>query len=242
MRVEEVDVIVLCGGRGSRLGTLTARMPKPLLPIAGRPFLLGLLSRLQGEGFRRFILAAHYLAGRFAEFIAEHQKAFPEMQLVVEPEPLGTGGALRHAVQGVGSATFLALNGDTWLHQEMKPVLEDHQRQGSVFTALGVQAGNVDGGSAQKGVWQMDASRRITAFVPRETSSAGWINAGVYVIEREFALAWPAGSYSLEERFPVLLKGKRATLFPSDGRLLDIGTPTDYRRAEALLGAGDRAA
>lgn len=197
--------------------------------------MIGLLSRLQGEGFRRFILAAHYLADCFGQFIADHRHFLPEVELLVEPEPLGTGGALRHAVRAIRSHTFLALNGDTWVDQEMKALLDDHQSRGSHFTALGMQAGKAEGGILRKGVWEVDATRRITGFQPREASEGGWVNAGVYVIEREFASTWPAGSYSLEENFPILLKGKKATLFPSHGRLLDIGTPMDYQRAEALL-------
>lgn len=238
LRPEQVDVVLLCGGRGTRLGPLTAQVPKPLLPVNGRPFLLSLLLRLKGEGFRRFILAAHYLSGRFEQFMAESQDLLPELELVVEPEPLGTGGAVRHAVRAVRSSTFVALNGDTWVNQELKAVLEYHQRRESLFSALGVAAERVEGGSLQKGVWQVGVGQRIMGFSPHGSSAAGWVNAGVYVMEREFVLTWPTGSYSLEESSPLLLKGKKAYLYRSDGRLLDIGTPIDYQRADEVVPLG----
>jgi DNA-binding MarR family transcriptional regulator len=108
-----VDVVILCGGRGTRLAPLTSRTPKPLLPVAGEPFLLHLLLRLKEEGFRRFMLAAHYLPEQFEAFVERHRDPFPGLRLVVEPKPLGTGGALRHAADHVESTHFLLL-GSPW--------------------------------------------------------------------------------------------------------------------------------
>lgn len=68
------DVVILCGGRGARLGELTTHRPKPLLYVGGRPFLFRVLGRMKEEGFTRIILAVHYLAGRFRAFISTYQE------------------------------------------------------------------------------------------------------------------------------------------------------------------------
>jgi NDP-sugar pyrophosphorylase family protein len=204
------DVVVLCGGRGRRLGTLSAQTPKPLLEVAGHPFLFHLLVQMKREGFRRVILAAHYLAEQFWAFIATYQGLVPELELIVEPRPLGTGGALRYAAEAVSSSACVVLNGDTWVSQPVAP--------------------------AQKGVWSVGADHRVLGFTTQESVSDGWVNAGMYIFNRILIGSWPQGRcYSLEDNLPALLSGQRAALFYSEGRLLDIGTPACYALASRIL-------
>lgn len=231
------DVVILCGGRGARLRSLTAHTPKPLLPIGKYPFLLRLLLQMEQEGFTRFILAVHYLADHFRTLLSNYSDVVPDVQLVVEPEPLGTGGALRHAAESVRSSTLVAVNGDSWVTQPLEPVLADHAREGRSFTVVAVQAVNVEGGASRKGVWRMGPGGDVIGFATEESVSDGWVNAGIYVLDREMVLSWPQGGYSLEENLPSLLKGRQAGVFCSTGRLLDIGTPDCYERAASLLDA-----
>ena len=233
------DVVILCGGRGTRLGLLTEKTPKPLLPVGGHPFLLRLLLQLEQEGFSRFILAAHYLADHFRTLLSTYNDVVPNVDLIVEEEPLGTGGALRHAAGRVGTATFVAINGDSWVSQPLEPVLADHARAGRLFTVVAVQAANVEGGASRKGVWRISPGGEVAGFATEESVSDGWVNAGIYVLDREMVLSWPKGKYSLEENLTSLLQGKRAGVFCSTARLLDIGTPDCYERASQVLEAQD---
>ncbi len=235
----DLDVVILCGGRGTRLGALSATTPKPLLPIAGRPFLLHLLMRLQGEGFTRVILAAHYLAEQFRAFIQAQQSLMPEMELLVEPRPLGTGGALRYAAESVRSSTFVALNGDSWIAQPLAPVLEDHTQHARVFTGVVIPAAQVTGGASAKGVWRIGADRTVQGFITQEQATNDWVNAGLYLLDRAFVRSWPLGAYSLEQHFATLLRGKAAGVFYSAERLLDIGTPACYESANRILASAD---
>ena len=233
--LSSIDVVVLCGGRGTRLGDLTANVPKPLLPVGKYPFLLRLLLQMEQEGFVRFILAVHYLADHFRNLLSTYEDVVPDVRLVVESEPLGTGGALRHAAESVSSSTFVAINGDSWVTQPLEPVLADHVQSGRTFTVVAVQAANVEGGAMRKGVWRMGPGGDVTGFATEELVSDGWVNAGIYVLDREMVLSWPKGHYSLEENLSSLLKGKQAGVFCSAGKLLDIGTPDCYQRASHIL-------
>lgn len=229
---EATDVVILCGGRGTRLGTLSARTPKPLLPIGGRPFLHYLLLQMKQQGFTRVILAAQYLADQFQVFVSEYREVVKELRLVIEPEPLGTGGALRHAADHVRSSTFVAVNGDTWLPQPLMPVLRAHERSGRRMTAVVVEAAQVEGGAVNKGTWEVGVDGAVRGFVTSAASVGGWINGGLYVLDRQLARSWPRGSYSLEADLMSLVAGSLVGVFRSRERLLDIGTPESLALAE----------
>lgn len=244
------DLLVLCGGRGTRLGGLTEATPKPLLPVAGRPFLLPRLRALRAEGFRRVILAAHYLPEQFRTFMAAYRDLLPETELVVEPTPLGTGGAVRHAVGAVRTETCVILNGDTWLAQPIAPVVAEHAALRRAFTAVVVPADGVAGDARQKGVWALDPQGGVVGMTTPTRAASGWVNAGCYVAARAFLTGWPTGAYSVEAQLPALLGRLRRDevgVFrvprPSVGppQLVDIGTPQVYANAEQLLETMDRA-
>lgn len=232
---ESTDVVILCGGKGARLKSLTDATPKPLLPVRGEPFLLRLLFRLRREGFGRFILAAHHLSQKFELFLEENRAALQGVQLLIEPEPLGTGGALRHAVGQVSSPHFLALNGDSWVDQALAPMVAEHVRAGWQTTVLAVRADHVEGKALQKGLLRLGDRREILGFDTPESANGGWVNGGCYLFERSVVASWPLGSYGLEPRWTELLAGKRVGAYCSEGRLLDIGTPEVYGRAAELL-------
>jgi len=232
----DVDVVVLCGGRGSRLGPLTERVPKPLLPVGEHPFLLHQLMRLQHEGFRRFILAAGYLSKQFEEFARTWREAAPGMEVVIEPKPLGTGGGLRLAAERVRSERFVALNGDSVLDEPITPVLATHCEASRAMTLMAVRAARVVGGAAQKAICHLGAQDALLGFETVGHEAEGWINGGVYIIERAMALSWPVGAYSVESEMMWLVAGWRVGVWRSQGQLLDIGTPDCYAQAAEILG------
>lgn len=232
-----MEAVILCGGRGMRLGALSANTPKPLLPVGGAPFLHHLLTAMRHEGVTRVVLSAHYLAEQFEAFVRHAEVTLPELELVIEPTPLGTGGGLRYAVDHVRSSTFVARNGDSWCPQLLAPVLEEHRRLRRRFTAVVVPASQVTGGALNKGTWEIGPDGAIRGFTTAAHAAAGWVNAGLYVIERALASRWPAGAYSLEAQLPVLLQGEAAGVFCADQPLLDIGTPACYDLAPSLMSA-----
>lgn len=231
---ETTDVVILCGGRGTRLGALTANTPKPLLLVAGLPFLLRRVMALRREGFSRILLATHYLAGRFHEFAARYAQAVPGLVVIEEPALLGTGGALRHASTFVRSPIFVALNGDSWMAQPAAPVLAEHGRGNRRMSLVVVRAGRIAGHRRAKGIVTFNAEGRIVGFSTGEASAEDWVNSGLYVLDRAMVQGWPEGSYGLESHVSDLVPSG-GFVFLSEEALLDIGTPECYARAQQVL-------
>ncbi len=231
LKPETTDAVLLCGGQGSRLGSLTRSTPKPLLPVGGRPFLFYLLLSLRGQGFRRFILATHYLSEKFEDFVASCDDFRSDTLVVQEKEPLGTGGALKNAAAHVQSFRFVAVNGDTFLSQPMAPVLDRHSLVKSCFTMVVVRADHVIGGSESKDGVEASSDGKISGLIPRGQSGEGWVNAGLYVVDKEMALSWPSGRYELETSLKTMMGSAESYAFYSEACLIDIGTPECYAKA-----------
>jgi NDP-sugar pyrophosphorylase family protein len=190
---------------------------------------------LQREGLTRIILAVHYLAERFHEFLREYASRLPAVTIVEEPAPLGTGGALRHAAQRIGSSPFAALNGDSWVRQPLAAVVAEHVRKGSAFTMVVVRAEQVEGGARNKGEVSLGAHEELLGLSTADTVSSGWVNAGCYVLNRELVLGWPSGRYDLEPHLMSLVPPGRGYVVRSDESLLDIGTPDSYDMAGGVF-------
>jgi len=230
------DVIVLCGGRGTRLGALTREVPKPLLPVGGRPFLLRLLLQWRKEGARRFILSAHYLAEQFRAFAAEYSDVLGKISVMTEEQPLGTGGGIRFAALQSESGTLMVANGDSYVSQPLQPLLAEHDCRGMAFTMVAVGADRVVGGARQKGALKIGTRDELLGFSTEETTTAGWINGGLYALDRKAVLSWPEGPCSLENEILTSASRPRTFVLKSGGVLLDIGTPHNYSVCSQKLG------
>lgn len=229
------EAIVLAGGLGTRLRSTVPDLPKPMAPVAGRPFLERLLERWIGQGIGRFVLSVGYRH----ELIRAHfgvRFLGAEIDYAVEETPLGTGGALLLAARRLRDGKdFLAMNGDTWLEVECRS-LEAFHREKRSDVSIAVLRNTDTQRYAGVGV---DAARRVTGFGVR---GAAEINGGVYlmaagVIERA---GFEAGARcSLEaDLLPRLVAGGAGVhAFPCEGRFIDIGVPEDYRRAADIMGS-----
>jgi D-glycero-alpha-D-manno-heptose 1-phosphate guanylyltransferase len=228
------EAIVLVGGLGTRLRNVVTDLPKPLAPVAGRPFLAHLLDQLAAGGLRRIILATGYMAEKIEQTIGAR---WAGMDIVYskESEPLGTGGAIRLAAMLLqGDGVHLA-NGDTFLRYD--PVALEHvvQRAGAV---LGVALAKVDDVGRYGAVEVADG--RVVAFREKGGRGPGLINAGSYFLTTAAIDDLPNedGAYSFENRvlLPSALSGQLAA-FDDTSDFIDIGVPDDYARAQHLFGA-----
>jgi len=233
------DMIVLCGGKGTRLGVRTSSTPKPLLLVGGKPFLLRLLLQWHREGVRRFILATHYLADQFQEIVAEHAHLFGRIDVVVEPEPLGTGGGLKNAASFVETPTFFAANGDSYVSQALVEVIAAHRQNSSSFTLVAIAPNRVIGGAHQKGCLLMGPKGDLIRFVTEEKVTEGLVNAGLYAITRSEMDYWPSGRFDLEKVIFPKPSCYPVRVFRSNGELLDMGTPQCYSLFDQELGSLD---
>jgi D,D-heptose 1,7-bisphosphate phosphatase len=225
------QAVILCGGFGTRLGALTATTPKPLLPVAGRPFLDVLLFDLARHGVTSVLL----LAGFAGQHIVDYAASTPlrevfglEIAVSQEPEPAGTGGALWHARDRLTDRFYL-LNGDSWFDINLLELACRAECTPLADAAIAVR--RVDDASRFGAVAVEDG--RITRFAERPLEPGpGLVSGGVYVCRRTL-LDHPAPCASLErDVFPNLARSGKLMGAPFTGYFIDIGVPEAYARAQ----------
>lgn len=224
------QALVLVGGRGTRLMPLTADIPKPALPLVGRPFLRYMIEWLAGHGVDHIVFACGFLPDQLREVLDDGTAHGPRLTFVVEPEALGTAGAIRYALPHL-EPTFLALNGDILADLNLSALWARHREAGARAT-LGLYP--VDDPSPY-GLVELAENGEVSGFLEKpgpDHAGPGLINAGTYVLEREvIAELRPDREISIErDVFPKLagdgLHGQRL-----DGYWKDIGTPERFLEA-----------
>jgi D-glycero-alpha-D-manno-heptose 1-phosphate guanylyltransferase len=226
------EAIVLVGGLGTRLRAVVSDVPKPLAPVAGRPFLAWLLDRLAEGGMRHVVLAAGYLAERVVDAIGPEWRGM-RIEYSIEATPLGTGGAVRQACGMLRGDAAHVLNGDTYLRYDMR-ALEQAVRDAGAD--LGMALACVDDVARYGAVVREGC--RVDGFKEKGESGAGYINAGCYYLTSDAVRALPAEpSFSFETRVlaPLVAAGRVCGFDATDG-FIDIGVPEDYARAQTRLG------
>lgn len=226
------EAIVLVGGLGTRLRTVVSDVPKPLAPVAGRPFLAWLLDRLAENGMRHVVLAAGYLAERVVDCIGWEWRGM-SVDYSIETAPLGTGGAVRQACGMLQGEAVHVLNGDTFLRYDMRALEEVTCRAGA---DLGMALARVEDAARYGAVVSSDG--RIEGFREKGESGSGYINAGSYFLTPAAIRSLPAElAFSFENLVlaPLTAAG-RVCGFDATNGFIDIGVPEDYERAQSLFG------
>ena len=221
----------MCGGLGSRLGALAAKTPKPLLPVGGAPFLDVLLFELGRHGIKRVLLLAGFAAQCILEYAAStslKSRFDLEIDVSIEPQRAGTGGALWHARDRLDDQ-FLLLNGDSWFDVNL---LDFARRAVSDPSVTGAIAVRPLPDASRYGVVEIDGIR-VTRFRERpERAGGGLVSAGVYFFRRALADDL-APRCSLEaEVLPALAGRKRLLGVTFDRYFIDIGVPDSFARAQ----------
>ena len=233
-RLDVMDTLSLCGGLGTRLRPVLSDRPKGLAEVAGRAFLDILTDELVRNGLRRLILCT----GHGAEEIAAHfrDRRDADFVLSAEDRPLGTGGAVAHALPQVRSDPFFVVNGDSFCRVSYADLFESHRRHGAVLSVVVTPPTE----RADVGAIRIDSAQRILEFAEKPRIAIGrsnYVNAGIYAIQREaIALVGLAEVFSLErELIPAAVDSGRCYAFPTSGPLIDIGTPDRLRVAQVQL-------
>ena len=224
---------ILVGGLGTRLGTLVADVPKPMLPVAGRPFLWWLLREVSRYGITDVVLLTGHLSEVVEAALPDLVAALPRpMRVTISREPVraGTGGALHHAAPLIADR-FLLLNGDSLFDCPLGPALAGADAP-DVLGRLMLRAVP---DASRYGVVALDGER-ITAFQARpEPGGPGVINGGAYVLDRNI-LDHAGPQCSLEQDvLPGLATSGRLRGTLADGWFIDIGIPADLARAQTEL-------
>lgn len=213
------DVVILCGGLGTRLRAVVHDRPKPMAMVHERPFLEFVVNHLIASGFSRLIFCTGY-KGEWIKHYFQDARQFDAL-FSEETEPLGTAGALRQCRSLLKTSTFLVLNGDSFCALDLTALLKAHH-DADVLATMAVIAGKgrSDGGSVT-----MDVHGRISSF-HEKGNSGSYLNAGIYACAGQFLGHIPdRRSCSLEyDVFPsLLIKGIGGFVTPEP--LYDIGTP-----------------
>jgi len=232
MRMPSVDeAIILVGGLGTRLRSAVPELPKPIAPVAGRPFLAWLLDRLDQAGIRRAILSIGYRADLIRAAIGTHHRRM-SVEFVEEHEPLGTGGALRRSLAGVRGDRAFALNGDTLFMVDLQ-LMDQTARQFPERLVVALRAIDV---TDRYGTCTVE-NGQIISFAASSTQGPALINGGVYVLPRRLFDPFDLPEkFSFESAFMeryLRQLGPRAVI--SNGAFIDIGVPAFYEAAQTLV-------
>ena len=232
------EVIILAGGLGTRLRSVVADVPKPLAPVAGRPFLEHLVDRWIAAGATRIVLSVGYRRELIERHFGDAYGGVP-VDYAVEERPLGTGGGLLLAAARLrGEGAFFAANGDTFFAVDVAAMRRAHEAKHADLTMALHQSTD----RKRYTPVDLDAEGRIRTLRLERRAAPAWVNGGVYLIGRgvlESAGLAGGSRVSLEdELLPVLLgRGARLVGFPSEAPFIDIGIPEDYARAGAVVAA-----
>lgn len=228
--------VILLGGLGTRLGDLTRETPKPLLPVGGRPFVDVLIAEAIRRGFTNILLLAGHKAAVVEAYLHDLSSRLPSdcrVSISVEPEPLGTGGALLHAGNRLAER-FLLLNGDTWFDFN--------------WLDLALLAGDGSSIAAREVAFadryeslQVVKDGQVTAIVPRgQAEGSVLINGGVYCLRKADLDGMPP-RFSIEScLLPRLVQRSSLRARRYDGFFLDIGVPESFASAQSDVPAQRR--
>ena len=231
-KANDIDVVILCGGLGTRLSPFVKNQPKAMVEIGGRPFLDILIEYVASFGHRRFILCTGHKSGYIENYYKNKKKSL-EYVFSVEQNPMGTAGALKNAEPLIKSNPFLGFNGDSFCAVDLKKLLDFHiPRKLIASIAVTPTQKQDDYGSVQ-----INENNEIIKFNEKNPSKTSTlVNAGIYGFDKKVFRHMPSGKNSSLEHdiFPGLVK-EGISGFHTRQPLFDIGTPERLEFAKANL-------
>lgn len=221
-----MQAIILCGGLGTRLRSIVSNVPKSMAPIQGIPFMQLQLEKLKMAGCNKVVFAVGYKK----ELIENYFKNdFLGMELVYskEEEPLGTGGALKQALDYITEDFAIVLNGDVYLDIDFNKLIDRHINTGAVYTLAIKPMENFD--RYGNIIFEGD---KIIAHIEKKPTNKGYINLGCYVVNKNIFINMNMpNKFSLETDYLTNNITKRLhSYYIYDGYFIDIGIPEDYEK------------
>jgi NDP-sugar pyrophosphorylase family protein len=218
--------IILAGGKGVRLVPVTEVIPKPLVPLGGKPIMEFVLRQLRRHGFSRITLAVGYMADLIRAYFGDGSKFGVNIDYSYESEPLGTAGPLA-LINGLDD-TFLVMNADVLTDFNYRNLVNFHKAQGGIAT-IGAYQRKV---TIDLGVIKGDGDHRVEGYLEKPTISH-LVSMGIYVFDPAI-LSYIRGNDYLD--FPDLVKellndGQQVSYLSHHGYWLDIGRHDDYAQA-----------
>lgn len=227
-----MHAIILAGGRGTRLRSVVSDLPKPMAPVNGSPFLEHLMQKLINEGVQSFTLAVGYMSDSIVQYFGSQFQGKP-VRYSVEATPMGTGGAVLQAVTGIKAGRALVVNGDTYLFSSSLG-LRNLINSDAVCNLLAISCPDV----ARYGCLKLNNDGRLLEISEKGEKGEGLINTGIYAFDVNYLRSLSNIPCSLElDILPKLIGAKLVSVSTVIGSFIDIGVPTDYRRAQQMFSA-----
>ena len=231
-----MKAIVLAGGLGTRLSGIVSDVPKPMANIGGRPFLEYLLDYLVEQGTEQVVLAVSHKGEMIREHFGDRYRGIP-LEYSIEDEPLGTGGAIRQALESIPDDEVVVLNGDTLFHVDFAALAEIHHSGNALLTIALKQVADC----GRFGRVEISAKGVITEFMEKSATSSGWINGGIYMLDRRLLDDFPMPvKFSFEQDLiEPNIAGIHPAAYQSGAYFIDMGVPADYERAQREIGCAN---
>jgi D-glycero-alpha-D-manno-heptose 1-phosphate guanylyltransferase len=229
-----MQAIILAGGFGTRLQTVVQDIPKSLAPISGKPFLFWLITYLQHQGINSFTFSLGYLHQQIEYFL---KTEFPKLNYtcVIEEKPLGTGGAIKLALEKTIREDILILNGDTFFNLNLKAFINEFHTQNADCSIALTPMENFE----RYGSVIIDEQNIIKQFNEKKYSESGFINTGTILFKKSVYLEKTKhlpNNFSFEKDFlEPNIANLIVTGFKAGGYFIDIGIPEDYYKADREL-------
>jgi len=222
-----IDVVILCGGKGERLQSVLSDKPKALADINGEPFLAILIDSLKKFGFKRFILSVGYKSEDVIEYFQDRE----DIVFSQEENVLGTGGGLKKAKELIKSDSFLATNGDSFCNLDFNQLFSFHKEKKALLTIALTKAPE----AKDYGTVSVEASGRIKNFQEKiEGNDVRLVSTGIYLMDKEIFNYMPLDEvFSLE--YDLFPKTKSSFGYITEAKLYDIGTPERYIVAKQMF-------
>jgi D-glycero-alpha-D-manno-heptose 1-phosphate guanylyltransferase len=221
-----IDAIILCGGFGTRLKSVSNGLPKTLMPIGKKVYLDLVLGKVFDNQIANIYLSLHYRPELFQDYI-DHSVYGNKLSTIIEPKPLGTGGAINYVIENSKiSSPFFVINGDSFSNINLDQMFIKFDDQ-NLTAFLGISAVK----DAKRYGTVLEKEGEVLSFNEKGVRGGGWINNGHYIFKKK-AFEGSGVSFSLEkDLLPKLVKNKKLGAFKvANDNFIDIGIPEDYQK------------
>jgi D-glycero-alpha-D-manno-heptose 1-phosphate guanylyltransferase len=223
------EAIILAGGLGTRLRSIVADLPKCMADVAGKPFLSYVINYYRKQGIEKFIFSLGYKHEVIEEYL---QKEFTDIMYTasVEPEPLGTGGAIYMACSKATTENILVVNGDTLFEIKLRLLSDFHEKKNADCTLSLKKMSNTD----RYGVVETDDNSKVISFKEKKYYETSIINGGVYALNVPSFMSekFPVRFSFEKEYFELYHDTRKIYGLIQDGYFIDIGVPEDFAQAQ----------
>lgn len=236
-----MKAMVLAAGLGTRLRPITNNIPKPLIPVAGRPLIHYTLNLLKRHNIKEVIINLHYLADMIKKEVGDGSRFGIKVNYSYEPEILGTGGGIKKVEDFFSDGTFLVINADILVGLDLSDVVRFHKEKGAIATMVLRHDKDVD----SYGAIEIDKDGRIRQFLGKIDYKGAPLRklmfTGIHVLEPEVLSYIPSNISCCINRtaYPEMIStGERVYGYVMDGYWSDLGTPERYSQAEEDMAKG----